>query len=300
MSSESEPVAYDIAELKAGGLMKQSEKDLFSVRLRVVGGYMKADQLEKLAEISRKYGRGHIHLTTRQGAEIPYISFHDVEDVRCELAEVGLEFGACGTRVRTITACQGLSCYNGLIDAQALAAKLDEKFFGKGGYPHKFKIGIAGCPNACTKPHENDLGIMGNILKVFVPDRCTLCGLCVKACPIEGALEIIEGELQYHQSACVRCGACIASCPTDAWVREAVSYAVFAGGKMGKNPRFADRLPFDITDENSLVVLIDRVLEWYKRNGVRGERFGTTIDRVGLGALVSDLQQDLGDGGHNV
>ena len=34
---------YDIKELKAGGLMKQKEPDLFSVRLRIVGGYVEAN-----------------------------------------------------------------------------------------------------------------------------------------------------------------------------------------------------------------------------------------------------------------
>ena len=30
------------------------------------------------------------------------------------------------------------------------------------GIPHKFKIAVAGCRNGCTKPQENDLGIMGD------------------------------------------------------------------------------------------------------------------------------------------
>ena len=34
------PEQYDIKQLKAGGLMKQKEPDLFSVRLRVVGGHL--------------------------------------------------------------------------------------------------------------------------------------------------------------------------------------------------------------------------------------------------------------------
>ena len=41
----SEKTAYDLKALKAGGFMKQKEPDLFSVRLRVVGGLVSAEQL---------------------------------------------------------------------------------------------------------------------------------------------------------------------------------------------------------------------------------------------------------------
>ena len=55
---------YNIKELKSGGLMKQKEKDLFSFRLRIVGGFVDAKQLIKLSEIASKYGKGYIHLTS--------------------------------------------------------------------------------------------------------------------------------------------------------------------------------------------------------------------------------------------
>ncbi len=82
---------YNVKDLKSGGFMKQKEKDLFSVRLRLAGGYLEAEQLPKLAEISRKYGRGHIHLSTRQGIEIPYVQFDDFEKLRSDLADAGLQ-----------------------------------------------------------------------------------------------------------------------------------------------------------------------------------------------------------------
>ena len=134
---------YDIKALKSGGFMKQKEKDLFSLRLRMVGGFLKARQLDKLSEIAEKYGKGYVHLTTRQGVEIPNVRFADVQKVKEELAEVDLEMGACGQRVRTVTACQGKECSHGLIDSLSLAREIDERYFGIGGHPHKFKIAIS-------------------------------------------------------------------------------------------------------------------------------------------------------------
>ena len=284
-----EKAQYDVATLKAGGLMKQKEPDLFSVRLRVVGGYMEAAQLEALAELARKYAHGHIHLTTRQGVEIPYVHFNDIERLREGLAQVGLEFGACGPRVRTITACQGGSCSHGLIDSQALARKIDERVFGRSGLPHKFKIGVTGCPNACIKPQENDLGIMGIVRKVFHEELCNRCGLCVLACPIPGTLELEGDQLLYREETCVHCGACIAACPTDAWKQVGTGYVIFVGGKMGKRPRLGDRLPIKIRDEEHLLQIVDQVIEWYATQGQPRERFGVTLDRIGVDALVAYL-----------
>ena len=285
-----ETAGYDISALKAGGLMKQKEADLFSVRLRVVGGRMEAAHLQALAELASKYGRGHIHLTTRQGVEIPYVHFSNIERLREELARASLEFGACGPRVRTITACQGGSCSYGLIDSQALARKIDERVFGRSGLPHKFKIGITGCPNACIKPQENDLGIMGIVGKAFHEDLCNRCNLCVLACPIPDTLEVQGDQLLYREETCVHCGACIAACPTDAWERVGTGYAVFVGGKMGKRPRLGDRLPIAIRDEEHVLRIVDETIDWYAEHGQQRERFGVTLDRVGVDALVAHLQ----------
>jgi dissimilatory sulfite reductase (desulfoviridin) alpha/beta subunit len=87
-----------------------------------------------------------------------------VDKVRSELEDVGLIFGACGPRVRVIVACQGNAIYwCALGDTQSLAKILDERFYGRYGLPHKFKMGVTGCPNSCTKPQEHDLGLMAVI-----------------------------------------------------------------------------------------------------------------------------------------
>ncbi len=272
---------YNINDLKSSGFMKQKEKDLFSVRLRIAGGYIKAGQLPKLAEISRKYGQGHLHLTTRQGIEIPFVHYDNLENVRKDLAEAGLEIGACGPRVRTVTACQGEICSHGLIEAQHLGKKIDKTFFGRAGIPHKFKICITGCPNACIKPVENDFGIMGVVRKIFIKEKCNYCRLCQEICPV-GAIKVEENELHYDASKCILCGDCIFACPSYAWEQEKTGYRIFVGGKMGKFPYLGREAFGFLEGEEKLLQLIEKTLEFYKEEGVRGERFGETISRAGL------------------
>ena len=141
----------DYGTLKKGGFMRQKQKNNFSLRLAVVGGYLTAENLTKIAEVAEKYGDGHVHLTSRQGVEIPFIKLKDIDAVKEELAEGGCRPGVCGPRVRTVTACQGNAiCPSGNIDSYDIAVKLDERYFGR-ELPHKFKFGVTGCQNNCLK-----------------------------------------------------------------------------------------------------------------------------------------------------
>ena len=75
-------MAVDYAALKKGGFMRQKQKNNFSLRLQVVGGNLTAENLKKIAEVAEKYGDGHVHLTSRQSVEIPFVKLDDVEEVK--------------------------------------------------------------------------------------------------------------------------------------------------------------------------------------------------------------------------
>ena len=72
-------MAVDYAALKKGGFMRQKQKNNFSLRLAVVGGNLTSENLKIIADVADKYGDGHVHLTSRQSVEIPFIKLDDVE-----------------------------------------------------------------------------------------------------------------------------------------------------------------------------------------------------------------------------
>ena len=75
-------MAADYAALKAGGFMRQKQKDMFSMRLRVVGGTVTVQQLKAIAEAAEKFGHNYVHLTSRQGVEIPFIRLEEIDEVK--------------------------------------------------------------------------------------------------------------------------------------------------------------------------------------------------------------------------
>ncbi len=269
----------DYAALKKGGFMRQKQKGYFSLRLAVVGGNLTAENIKTVAEVAEKYGHGYVHMTSRQGIEIPFISFDDIETVREELAKGGVKPGVCGPRVRTITACQGSEiCPSGCIDTYGLAKEFDERYFGR-ELPHKFKFGVTGCQNNCLKTEENDLGVKGGMIVNYDEDACISCTVCVKACR-EGALSMEDGKVKIDRNKCNNCARCVKSCPTEAWKGEP-GYIVSFGGLFGNKIYKGEQLLPIIKDKETLFRVSDAAIGFFEEFANPGERFRFTLQRVG-------------------
>lgn len=184
------------------GLLRQKEKGYYSVRVKAVAGNCTAPQLALIGELATRYGRGYISLTTRLNLEIPWVKIADVPVVCAALDEAGLSTGSTGRNVRAIVCCKGTVCPHGLYDTQETCRELDRIYYGK-PLPAKFKIGIAGCPNNCTKAQFNDIGIMGQRVPQFEASNCTGCGACVVACKARALLLDEDGTLLFRQSLCL-------------------------------------------------------------------------------------------------
>lgn len=272
-------MAIDYAKLKKGGFMRQKQKGNFSLRLQVVGGKLTAENLRKIQEVADKYGKGYVHLTSRQSVEIPFIKYEDIEEVREELAKGGCKPGVCGPRVRTVTACQGNAvCPSGNIDSYHIAEELDQRYYAR-ELPHKFKFGVTGCRNNCLKSEENDLGIKGAVDVSWVKEECTLCGVCEKACRVQ-AIRIEDGALTMDPKLCNNCGRCVQSCPFDAWKGES-AFEVSFGGLFGNSICKGENLIPLIKSEEQLFRVTDAAIQFFDDHALPGERFKFTLDRVG-------------------
>lgn len=166
-----ENIDYDA--LKKRGFLRQKQDGFFILRTRMAGGNYSADHIRALAEIAKKYARGITHFTTRQGLEIPFIKYQDIDKVEKEIEKSGISTGTSGPRLRATTACPGNSwCKRGLIDTFTLFEKIEKKIGMICGMdlPHKFKIAISGCPNKCTRAQASEIGIHAAV-DIESPDK---------------------------------------------------------------------------------------------------------------------------------
>lgn len=272
---------------EVGGILEQRQKGFFVLRLKIPFGQVHSDQLPQIAKIAEKYGRGELHLTTRQTVEIPWIESANVEEAKKGIASIGLTLGASGPRLRVITACPGNRvCKHGQKDSQDFAKEIDEKFFGT-ELPYKFKVAVSGCPNACTKPRENDIGFSGMAEPEIFLEECIGCGKCQKLCK-EKAITIESDLPSIDLKKCISCGDCINGCPTGSLKAKRTGYTVYAGGKMGRHPRLGQPVASFVSEEEGLSI-VERSLDLYRLYGAPKERFGDTIQRIGFDAYVREI-----------
>ncbi len=270
----------DESSLKNKGFLSQRQENMFSMRLKVVGGMVNANKLRAIADAAEKYGSGYIHLTSRQQIEVPFVKLEDAEKASSELEMQGIFGGSSGKRVRAIVACHGNTvCKYGLIDCQKLASKIDEKYFGE-SVPKKLKIAITGCPSACVKPQDNDFGIMGVTKPEIFEEDCIGCGLCEKACKME-AVTIKDEKVRINREKCVLCGACITACRKDALRAGKIGYTIFVGGSMGRKPRHGIKF-IELVDEEQLFSILKKTIDYYRKESLDGERVGELFDRLGI------------------
>ena len=285
-----------IMSVKGRGFLRNRGTECFSGRLVSIGGAFDASALRTIAQCAEKFGSGKVIFTSRLSAEIVGIPFDKIPEAECFVQDNGLSFGGTGPKVRPITACKGTTCIYGNIDTQALAKTIHDRFYvgmADVKLPHKFKIGVGGCPNSCMKPSLNDVGIEGCKKTSFDQEVCRGCGKCAVAenCPSK-AVTVADGKATVDASKCTRCGVCVGKCPFGAVPKEAESACrIYVGGTWGKKQRMGTLLRGTFT-EAEVPDTIEKVMLWFKENGYAKERLGAAIDRIGVDTLESALSTD--------
>lgn len=279
----------EITALKGRGFLQNRGTECFSGRVVTVAGMFSPEELRTLAECAERFGNGKVIMTSRLSAEIVGIPFDKVPQAEALLASHGMAFGGTGAKVRPITACKGTTCVYGNIDTQGLAKVLFDRFYlgmQQVALPHKFKIGVGGCPNSCMKPSLNDVGVEGCRVFDVQTDRCRGCKTCVVAerCPSH-AVTSCNGKAVLDPTKCKKCGVCVGKCPFGAFPKEAESRCrLFVGGTWGKTWRMGTLLSTLYTVEE-IPDAVEKIMLWYRENGYSKERLGATVDRLGVEQL---------------
>lgn len=285
------------------------DRGITALRIRVPGGHLPVKYLDIIKEAAEKYGNGTVHITTRQGFEVPGIPVEMVEEVNRLIAPIlkGMEmdmgvpvddeeagYPAAGTR--NVSGCIGNRvCPYANYDTTGLALKIERTV-----YPNDFhvKIAVSGCPNDCIKAHMQDVGVLGQVEPVYNPDRCISCGACVENCRKRstGALTMVNYRVERDEKRCLGCGECILTCPNSAWIRGDNYYRLVIMGRTGKkNPRIARTFLEWVNEETVLKVIANMYdyIEKYIDRSLPKEHVGYIVDRTGFNVFKDEVLKNV-------
>ncbi len=131
----------------------------FSVVPRMRGGVTTPDELRRIADVADKYKVPMVKVTGSQRIDLLGIKKADLPNV---WADFGMPSGQAYTKgVRMVKTCVGTEfCRFGVQDSTNAGIELErrlENLFT----PHKFKMGVVGCPRNCAEATVKDLGLVG-------------------------------------------------------------------------------------------------------------------------------------------
>jgi len=150
------------------GLYYQLDHTSHMQRIKIPGGLVTAAQMDTMADLADRYGRGVAHVTTRQDLQIHWVPLDGVMDVYERLLAVGITTrGACSDSVRNATACP----YAGVaadeaFDVTPYLLALHEYFLFNPlnlTLPRKFKPAVEGCSRDCAQIPVNDVGFYAKV-----------------------------------------------------------------------------------------------------------------------------------------
>ncbi|CAM4054852.1 nitrite reductase large subunit [Staphylococcus schweitzeri] len=130
----------------------------FSVIPQMRGGVTDADQLIRLGEVAKKYNVPLVKVTGSQRVGLYGLKKEELPLVWDDLGMRSAS--AYGKKTRSVKSCVGKEfCRFGTQYTTRLGIRL-EKTFEYIDTPHKFKMGVSGCPRSCVESGVKDFGII--------------------------------------------------------------------------------------------------------------------------------------------
>lgn len=274
-----------------GGVITERNPEFCTIRTRIPAGIITTDMLRGISDIAEKYEAPYVHITTRQTLELPHVNHNHLEEISRDLSDIGTPVGSERDEIVNITACPGIErCVFANIDSLSLAREIDRRLFGK-EMPVKIRIAISACPNACTSPMLNEIGIIGRIQPIRTPGVCTGCGTCVEYCK-EKAISIKKGVSVLNPSKCVQCGTCVRSCPFDLLKSSGEHYLIVVGGRRGRHPRIGKELII-VNSQEAVVDVVEKVVQWVYRRAWSGRLLSEQLDDLQFGKFKDDIEEQI-------
>ena len=98
----------------------------------------------------------------------------------------------------------------------------------------------------------------------------------MKAIAVENGVAVTNKEL------CIHCGRCVGKCPFHANETGITGFKITIGGRWGKKVAHGQPLTKIFTSEEEVLDVVEKIILFFKDQGVAGERLADTIARIGF------------------
>ncbi len=143
------------------GFHPQKQKGKSYVGLVLPVGRITADQLRGIAAIADQYGDGYIRLTVWQNLLIPDIDNDQMDQVKAEIENLGLEWQATSSRAGLVACTGSRGCKYAGADTKGQAMILASYLEDKIELDQPLNIHVTGCHHSCAQHYIGDIGLMG-------------------------------------------------------------------------------------------------------------------------------------------
>ncbi|CAC9545294.1 Nitrite reductase [NAD(P)H] large subunit (EC 1.7.1.4) [uncultured Gammaproteobacteria bacterium] len=169
----------------------------YSIVPQMQGGLTTPAELKSLAEIAVKYEVPTVKVTGGQRIDLLGIPKENLNDMWDEIAAAGMESGyAYGKATRTCKSCVGTDhCMMGTQDSMGLSVKMEDAVWSH-FMPHKFKMGVSGCPRNCAEVTIKDFGVICTE-KGYEIHIAGACGIRTKVCLKDRFFETEADVVEY-------------------------------------------------------------------------------------------------------
>ncbi len=175
----------------------QQRDGTYSVVPQMQGGLTTPKELKALADIAIKYKVPTVKVTGGQRIDLLGVPKENLNDIWNEVTGAGMEAGyAYAKATRTCKSCVGKDhCMMGTQDSMGLAIKMEDAVWSH-FMPHKFKMGVSGCPRNCAEVTIKDFGVICTE-KGYEIHVAGACGVRTKTCLRDRFFETEEEVVEY-------------------------------------------------------------------------------------------------------
>ena len=105
--------------------------------------------------------------------------------------------------------------------------------------------------------------------------------------------KVVDGKIQIDKNICKNCGRCVGKCPFHTIEDGAYGYKIYIGGRWGKKVSQGKALGRIFTSKEEALDVIEKTILFFRDNGIKGERFAETIERIGFENVEKQLLEQL-------